>query len=736
MSSRRTRITVGLIALTSGIASLWVATELFPYRSLNHDEAVYLQQAAMLLEGKLYLSPPVEEAFQPWFFVDGPNGLYSKYTPPTAALWALSKFLTGSWFGLLPVVAGAGVVFTYGTVAEAFESQTGVLAALLWAASPLVVVQSGTFLSYLPTSVCLLGFLCTYLRGCRLDSRRYAAAAGLLVGLAFFARPYTAVLFAIPAILHAAVTLAGARGRWDVLSHHGLTATLGVLWVGIALGYNSIVTGDPLQFPYQAFAPLDGPGFGTRRLLGYEREFTPLLGVRATRTALERFARFWVAGGPLTIGLAALGAGRLLAITRRNWPPSLPNEVTAAGGRWIVAGIALPVILGNIAFWGTLNAMGDPANPGGLLLHLGPFYHVDLLLPVTALGAWALLGLWNRLHGFVICRPLPAGHRGAILAVAAILIIATLGGVTTLAAAEVHDRNREVTDTYESAYEPFENRSLENDLIYLPQLYGPWLNHPFQPLRNDPSYDEGPVYALREASPIAVAEAFPTRDRYRFVLRGAWAPPLGVTVDTALRPVTVVAGEQVTIDIAMGIPAAYDTVSVHLETGGEDATYAVTPTDESVSVALDVTPAGAQLTGTQVSSVSGPDRLTLGDDITMWVYLDVGTGAGVTYRLETPVDPGTDHVTVMTPYRELCTVSSRCGGAAAAIPGHIPEGLYINTSLSVQKPLLETDREDRPGNRSTTAERIQRRFTPTRIVFDRDFTDIVSTTHRTHEQFS
>ncbi|MFW6435558.1 MAG: hypothetical protein ACOCY1_04185, partial [Halovenus sp.] len=43
-------VAVATLALV-GAAAVWtVATQVFPYHSLNHDEGVYLQQAAMLLE--------------------------------------------------------------------------------------------------------------------------------------------------------------------------------------------------------------------------------------------------------------------------------------------------------------------------------------------------------------------------------------------------------------------------------------------------------------------------------------------------------------------------------------------------------------------------------------------------------------------------------------------------------------------------------------------------------------
>ena len=60
---------VALAAVAALVAALVfsVAGEFFPYHSINHDEGVYLQHSAMLLEGKLWLEPPVPDTVRPWF---------------------------------------------------------------------------------------------------------------------------------------------------------------------------------------------------------------------------------------------------------------------------------------------------------------------------------------------------------------------------------------------------------------------------------------------------------------------------------------------------------------------------------------------------------------------------------------------------------------------------------------------------------------------------------------------
>ncbi|MFC6737362.1 hypothetical protein ACFQEQ_14070, partial [Halolamina salina] len=102
----RGRVAILLLALVAAVASFLVATRIFPYHSINHDEGVYLQQAELLLSGKLFLRPPVEGSFRPWFFVESGRGLYSKYQPVPAAVFALGRVLGAYPIALAGISAG------------------------------------------------------------------------------------------------------------------------------------------------------------------------------------------------------------------------------------------------------------------------------------------------------------------------------------------------------------------------------------------------------------------------------------------------------------------------------------------------------------------------------------------------------------------------------------------------------------------------------------------------------
>ena len=664
----RRRVTIALAALAAAL-SLLVAFELFPYRSTNHDEAVYLQQAAMLLDGQLFLRPPVVEPFRPWFFVVDGGAMYPKYMPVPAAMFALGMVFGAAELALA-AVAGGIVLLTGEVVARVFDRRTGQVAAAVVLVSPLFAVHTGVFLPYAPTALLNLAFGLCYVRATGTGSRRWAAAAGVAVGLAFFARQYTAILFAAPFVTHALWTLRSLDR--SVLARQVVTAAGGLAGVAVTLAYNAVTTGSALTFPYLAFAPEDGIGFGYRAILGYDRVYTPALALEANARVLVEFLTVWFAGGLLGLALAFAG----LALVVRRWRSSV-DPLQAA-----VLGVVPTVVVGNVFFWGNLNVLGDLAVPDdGLISQLGPFYHFDLLLPLSALVAVALVAGGRKLRAVVTDRRNREQARAVIAATAVVVAAVGVGASAAVAAGPIQ-KNAAATENLDAAYEPVADRDLSGALVFLPDPYGPWLNHPFQVLRNDPGYDEGAVYALEE-QPFAVLDAFPNRTVYRYTFRGEWAPYAGgEPVTPRLQRVEAVSGEQVTVDLSLGTPR--DPEFVGLQVVSRDGTgYA---SIRNISTALSLT---LELDG-ETATVSGPAMngsvsvpVTERENLTVSAFVDYGTGFGFEYRahLSTRTTPD-GAVRALTPHLELCRAQALCGGESTYVPGAARPGVFINASLS------------------------------------------------------
>ena len=751
----RERPIAGLLAVAVGVGTILVSTQLFPYHSLNHDESVYLTQAAMLLEGRLVIRPPVPEAFRPWFFVRRPDGaLYPKYAPVPAAMFALGK-LAGSYRLALGAIAAGNVALCYTLASQLFDRRRGLLAAVLLAASPLFVFQSAVFLPYAPTTGWNLTFAVAYLRADRTGRLRWAAVAGGAVAVAFFARPFTAVLFAAPFVAHALWTLRTGGGtpaerdettparrtettpatadlvtrvirrlpiRLDPAGvRRGLvTATLGLAGVAVTLAYNAHLTGAPTRFPYQAFAPLDGIGFGYREILDYGRDYTPTLALRANAAVVSRLFGRWVAGGPVgtlfaLVGLAALArrtgvasglARRVGGLARSGVFDGTPTSGRSAGldglapravtaRRLALAGTFLTVVAGNVAFWGNLNVLGSLGGGGfGLIDALGPYYHFDLLVATAVFGADGAIRFVHtvtaRLPGDGSDRP-TAGRLlrvGLTVAVVLAVVVPSAGY-----AAGPIERNADVTRTYESAYAVDPPRDA---VVFLPTPLGDWLGHPYQAYRNDPTFDEGTLYAVPERQ-FAVARAFPDRQLYRYGYRGAWNPLSGSEVTPHLQRVELREGQTVRLQLTVRLPRATDTASLRVSEGDSGAAFAVDPAegDDTITLTVRLTANASVGSGSDGSesapgdaaagdrarvTVEGPltpvsgDTVTVADRdrVTLRLFADYGTGAGLTYRVVLPVRVANGTVQALSPELESCERPQLCGGEAAYVPGESP----------------------------------------------------------------
>ena len=670
----RFSLAVAALGVLGGVVVFVIATSVFPYHSLNHDEGVYLQQAAMLLEGQLFLNPPVEDVFRPWFFVESEAGMYSKYSPVPAAMFAPALALGIPRLGLAAI--GGGIVALVALLgAEVFDRPTGLLAGVVVLASPLFLVDASVFLPYAPTTLLNLGFAVAYLQAHRRESQRLAAVAGAAVGLAFFARPYTAVLFAAPFICHALWTMR-TRER-GVLKRQFTTAALGLAGVALTLGYNAVVTGDPFVFPYLAFAPEDGLGFGHHEILNHERNYTPAVALEANTKVLQAYASDWMTAGVL--GTAAAIVGGLYTLARKRTPERLA-----------VLAIAGSVILGELYFWGTLNILGDVSDPtDGLIANLGPYYHFDLLVPSAIFAAVALVAAWRFARSTVAPRLSGLHDRidgRAVRAVGvAVLAVSALAvaPVALSTANEQIEENREVTRHYEQAYQPFETTDLSNSVVLLADPYGPWLNHPFQALVNDPDYDGETIYALPDR-PFEVVDAFPNRTYHRYAYRNAWTPVVGEPVEPTLQRVEHARGESVRLSSTVGVPKSTVLVSIRLRSGEGDVRYTVSDPPSELPLRLTFENGTATLGGPQID-----ENVTLAyedaDLVSTTLFVDNGAGWGFSYEIDTPVRASNGSVRALTPTLEYCRIPHRCNGRAAYIPSETPQGVFINTTLEARR---------------------------------------------------
>ncbi|WP_253738788.1 glycosyltransferase family 39 protein [Halohasta salina] len=697
------------VAALSGAVVFLIALVVFPYHSTNHDEGVYLMQAAMLLEGRLELQAgELAEAFRPWFFIEDGGRLYSKYSPVPAAMYAVSMALFGEPRVTLALIAAGSTALVYRLGSTVADRSTGLVAAAVFAAAPMTLFTSAVFLPYAPTTLLNLAFAVAYLHGVRTGSTRAAAAAGIAIGLAFFARPYTAVLFAAPFIAHALWTIWRALRRREVLiartdlrfgslpdpvRRNGLTALGGLAFVGLTLAYNRRLTGSPLVFPYQVFAPRDGPGFGTREILDHSVDYTLPLAIEANSYALQYLGTRWFTGGLLGIAAAVVGLGVVLGRWR-----GIGEGVDPTAGL-LLAGLFVSVPLGNLAFWGNYNMLATLSDPtDGLVAHFGPFYYFDLLVPLSIFAAVGVVAGWRQLRGSRLVdrlAPLFGAATRRRLAVAALVVgLLAVGGANAALLADPLEENVEPTQTFEVAYEPIEAAEFDNALVFIPDPYGPWQNHPFQPLRNEPGFDGEVVYALDRdpAGDFAVLDAYPNRTYYRYAYRGEWTPNPDDYVQPKLEPLAIRSGPSLAGASTVGVPNRISRATVRLETDSDTASYDLDSPTRNVTVDWTLTPDAARLdtVGTADRSVAVNNTAIPVDDtdeVRLLITLVDPEGSTFTYRQEAAVrSAGGSVEAVWPPERTVCPLVTRCGSEGTYLPdepGAHPSWVEFETRLQL-----------------------------------------------------
>jgi len=364
-------VLVALLALVAAAVAAYLRLRVFPDGSLNNDEGVYLRQAQALADGHLrvpFTGDP--EAQQPWLFAITDDGYASKYLPVASGLYAVGLLLVGSVTPVLLLLAAAVPVLTY-ALGRALDLAPGraVLAAALLALSPGVLVQGGLVLSYLPFLVLLLAGWLAVLRA--VENARWAVPAGLLAALAGCVRPLDAVLLLGPPLLW---LLWRAPDRVAVL---GRVLAGGLPVVALVLLHNQVVTGSPLQMPFNLLEPRDAIGFGDRKL--YPEDPVHAFGREESRLGMQ--AHFWTEPRRWYVGFLVVLPLALWAVRPRG----------SAGERHrLLLGSAALLLAAYAVFWGPWNASLE----WGGTRTIGPFYSLALLPPLV-LAAMTVAVRWT-----------------------------------------------------------------------------------------------------------------------------------------------------------------------------------------------------------------------------------------------------------------------------------------------------------------------------------------------------
>jgi hypothetical protein len=587
-----------VLAVLSAVAAVVISCRLFPQLSINNDEGIYLLHARTLAGGHLFPpAPQPADSFLPWLAVADGDHYVLKYTPFVPAILAASLAVTGGVSAALALVAGSAVVLAYLLGKELFaDRRVAATAATLFAASPLVVVQSGLLLGYLPVLVGVQAGTLLLIRGVRgvrgepgeriprgvRGVRPGAlAGAGFALGCAAAVRPFDVVLLVAPVCGWA---FAACRGRrWRAL--RSVAAGLAVP-AALLLASNTAATGSPTTLPFTLLEPSDTLGFGVRRLYPSDgvRHFGPREGLAGVGSHLSLLGG-WAFAGVLLAVCAAL------ALVRRRVPA--PGLALGAG--------AASLLVGYIGFWGVWNA----AELWGGIRYLGPFYVLPVLVPLVLFGARGLVDLvlasrpgrrrppagLARLAG--LARPV----RSAV-AVLTVLGLLAAGASSTAVLVEAVRANAGFT-RHDADLARLVDAQPGRGLVFV-GIDPPYLGHPVNALSNPPGLDGRALFAVsRGADDLTVAAGHPDRRLYLLRTPSAFngAPETRSTgtlerlerEEATGRPVEV----SLTIDAA---PAGFRAARVVVTAHGRRSSYPVDPR-RGARATLTVTGDGLSVTG-------------------------------------------------------------------------------------------------------------------------------------------
>ncbi len=277
--------------LTASIAFLGaLVAELALFDAIPHvtDAVSHWFQARIFAAGHIYARvPPCHECFYQDNLIMSPDGKWhTKYFPGNALWIAPFMKLHAPWLAL-PLLFAAATASLHKIVRRLYDAPTALIAALLFASSPMNILLAASYMSHL-TFVCFAVIALALALDAQGNPRRLLAA-GTAAGLAFITRPQDCLPLALAA-LPAAVKF---RGR---LRREKLTARLIPFAAGVGLpllflaGWNKVL--------YNSIAAT-GYNIGSHHVrsltplihdsLGFTQDFTPHVAVQHAVWTLLRF---------------------------------------------------------------------------------------------------------------------------------------------------------------------------------------------------------------------------------------------------------------------------------------------------------------------------------------------------------------------------------------------------------------------------------------------------------------
>lgn len=321
---------------------VFIFTNLFSFFIFNHiphvnDEIDNLFQAKIFKSGRVYVPSPCAKEFFDFPHMINNGKWYSQYTPGYPFLLFLSLLIQAPWL-VNPLLAALSIILFYFLGKEIFNSNVGVLAAVLGAISIWFLVMSSTMMSHTSSLFFTSFFLLFLFRSIKNPSIANGLFAGLGMGMAFLIRPYNIVLLSLPFLLYYAGKL--IQNLTKRLKNAAAFVLITLAFISVLLIYNQVTNDHPFRMGYFiAYGEEHGIGFGRT---GYtDIPHTPFFGsikIGENLSALNSFLFGW----PISSFLALLP---LLWIAKINKENRKKDILLAAG--------FFSLLIGLYFYWGT-----------------------------------------------------------------------------------------------------------------------------------------------------------------------------------------------------------------------------------------------------------------------------------------------------------------------------------------------------------------------------------------------
>lgn len=228
------------------------------------DDTSYVFQARIFASGHITAPPPpVLDAFdyaRPPFLVVADGGWSSVYPFGQPMMLAIGEVFGSMWI-IPPLLGAASVFLTFAIGRRLYDSSTGLLAAVLFAASPFFFMTASNFMYHTTATFFLLA--CVLLT---VTSGRWplltGAGAGICFGLLFNTQTLSAAAIMLPIAGTMLVMLVRRGQRRRRALHAAGFATGALLMLGAYILYNIATRGDPFLTGYEAAGFETEIGFG------------------------------------------------------------------------------------------------------------------------------------------------------------------------------------------------------------------------------------------------------------------------------------------------------------------------------------------------------------------------------------------------------------------------------------------------------------------------------------------